>query len=99
MAWPLELKVTVACIATGGMPFSACAPGAGLIVADTGLPGRKVAPPVPMMMLPLKFTVWPNVTEKSWTPMRMSLKVTMPPSEMAGEPFVVLRLLLCPLTP
>ena len=95
----MESKLTVACIATGGMPFWACAPGAGLIVADTGLPGRKVAPPVPMMIDPLKDTVGLNVTEKSWTPMRMSLNVTRPPSEMVGELLIVERLLVCPARP
>ena len=47
----------------------------------------------------LKDTVGLNVTEKSWTPMRMSLNVTRPPSEMVGELLIVERLLVCPARP
>ena len=46
-----------------------------LMVADTGLPGKKRAPPVAMKMLPSKSANGfppPNVTEKFCTPIRRS---------------------------
>ena len=48
------------------------------MMADTGLPGRKRAPPEATKMVPLNTTAWPKVTLKLVTPTRRSSNSRMP---------------------
>ena len=54
------------------------------ISAEMGLPGKNLAPPEAMKMLPSKSSDWPKITSKFCTPTRMSVNSRMPPMEIAA---------------
>jgi len=55
-------------------------------VADTGLPGRNLAPPEAKKIVPLKSTAWPNVTLKLVMPTRRSSNSNSPPKLILPVP-------------
>ena len=85
--WPLT-NWSVARAASGGSVPAGEGGALELMVAVIEWPGKSTAPPVAMKMLPLKLTACPKVTEKSSTPIRMSLNWRMLPS-LIGAPGVV----------
>jgi hypothetical protein len=70
-----------------------------LMMADTGLPGRKRAPPEAKKIVPSKVTLWPKVTLKFVTPTRRSSNSRMPAMPILPVPPDVCCIAFGPVVP